>query len=250
MGELFGFDSATRTSWSLQRRTERPGHYREEGWGVAVFEGPAAGVFRQPRGIPDEFMAGVLASGRLQGEGGLAYIRRWTNSPALANCHPFTREMGGREWAFAHNGRLDGIKEGTVLRPTTYQPIGSTDSEYAFCIMLSVMSAHREDPPASHREAVRQISTEMAKHGALNYVLLTERCLYAFTSGEYGLHLWERTAAEAPVTLRDEDWEMRLEPAEPSDLVVVATNRMAKEPGWRALRPGELLLAVNGRVVE
>ena len=57
----------------------------------------------------------------------ICHIRKATNGRVcLENTHPFTRELWGRHWAFAHNGKLKGIKE----RPLTfYRPIGTTDRQ-------------------------------------------------------------------------------------------------------------------------
>jgi len=59
---------------------------------------------------------------------------RWASKGDVAyhNTHPFVRELFGREWIFAHNGTI--IRE--LPNPRFYEPIGETDSEKAFCIIL------------------------------------------------------------------------------------------------------------------
>jgi len=52
---------------------------------------------------------------------------------ALENTHPFTRELWGRNWTFAHNGQLKGYRR---LKTGHFRPVGETDSEYAFCWLL------------------------------------------------------------------------------------------------------------------
>ena len=247
MGELFGFCSEAPVRWRLTRRPERPGYYREEGWGVAFLDGPAAAILRQAQGTPDPALAAVLASPPWQGQSGLAYIRRWTTSPSLANCHPFVREMGGRDWVFAHNGRLTGLAE-AGMRPTVYRPIGSTDSEYAFCTLLSALAEHPDRPPGEHLDVLRALSTRLARHGALNYLLITEASLFAYSSGEYGLRVWQGEVGSQSQDLRDEDWEMHLTADTATPLVVVATNRMSADGGWRRVRAEELLFAQRGRL--
>ena len=41
----------------------------------------------------------------------IAHIRKATQGAvSLQNCHPFVRELWGRNWVFAHNGDLEGVQ--------------------------------------------------------------------------------------------------------------------------------------------
>ncbi len=63
---------------------------------------------------------------------------------------PFSRSFAGRDWMFVHNGHLD--RDGLAKLHTNdsgfLEPLGKTDSEIAFCFLLSMM----------HEEHVRKIS--------------------------------------------------------------------------------------------
>ena len=62
----------------------------------------------------------------------IAHIRKATQGEvALENCHPFVRELWGRYWVFAHNGDL---KDFHPRLHGSFHPVGSTDSELAFCV--------------------------------------------------------------------------------------------------------------------
>lgn len=54
---------------------------------------------------------------------------------------PFSRSFAGRDWLFMHNGDLDKIEleklHGTKTR--SLEPLGNTDSELAFCSLLSLI---------------------------------------------------------------------------------------------------------------
>src|SRR5207237_10901757 len=67
----------------------------------------------------------------------IAHIRKATfGAVALENCHPFQRELWGRYWIFAHNGDLpDFYPESAGF----YSPVGQTDSERAFCLILNTL---------------------------------------------------------------------------------------------------------------
>jgi predicted glutamine amidotransferase len=64
----------------------------------------------------------------------------------LENTHPFARELWGSTWLFAHNG---GLKDSKALALDHYRPIGTTDSERAFCWMLGRIRARYPEVPAA-----------------------------------------------------------------------------------------------------
>jgi glutamine amidotransferase len=260
MGELFGMSADRPLRWSVRfRERGGPRAYREEGWGVGVLQGPAALVVKDAAPRPDAATAQMLrAGGPLRGETALAYIRRWTHSASLANAHPFVREMQGSEWAFAHNGNVSELMRDPAWVPQRYRPVGTTDSEYAFCALLDRLALAAATSPLARpaRDAagalalsavLGPLSGSVARYGMFNYLLATERCLVAFSSGEYGLYLLERPSAPDPLELHDEDWEMELRDGGGGPLVVAATNPMTDGP-WERLGPGEIAVAIDGRV--
>lgn len=259
MGELFGVGAGTPLCVSIRfRDAQGRGTYREEGWGVAALQGGAALTLKAPTPRPDAPTARMLAEGRaLRGEGALAYIRRWTHSASLANCHPFVRELGGREWAFAHNGSVPGLRRELPTPPGRFRPVGGTDSEHAFCVLLDALEVQAAGPgpadPAAWAQRLLQVlhpvSARIARHGMFNYLLLGERCLVAFSSGEYGLYLLALESAPRVLVLEDEDWRIEVEPDAPAcPCVLVASNPMT--PGdWRRLGAGELIVIADGRTL-
>ena len=66
---------------------------------------------------------------------------------ALENTHPFTRELWGRNWTYAHNAQLKGYRQ---LKTGTFRPVGQTDSEYVrFLFLLAIASVVCEIPAYS-----------------------------------------------------------------------------------------------------
>ena len=57
----------------------------------------------------------------------------------MKNCQPFARELGGRMHVFAHNGDLDAGRLGAPRG--SFRPVGDTDSERAFCVLLERLTA-------------------------------------------------------------------------------------------------------------
>lgn len=67
-------------------------------------------------------------------------IRGVSKNYTHQSTQPFSRSFGGRDWLFIHNGELDKNKLSNLLKKEEsgfLDPIGNTDSELAFCVLLS-----------------------------------------------------------------------------------------------------------------
>jgi glutamine amidotransferase len=148
MCELLAMSSrqATRLSFSLEALSSHsaaPGVSRD-GWGVAYYQDNDVALFREPSAASDSPLVRHLESQGPRTTLAISHIRHATQGTvSLANTQPFVRECAGAMHAFAHNGNLAGI-EGSVLQlADRYQPVGSTDSELAFCALLERLSRAR-----------------------------------------------------------------------------------------------------------
>lgn len=92
----------------------------------------------------------------------------------LKNTHPFSRELGGRFHAFAHNGELKGLHDEVDINALTFRPIGETDSELAFCLLMDRLKPlwlAPQAPSVEHRLGVfAEFANEMARRGAANFL--------------------------------------------------------------------------------
>src|SRR5206468_75456 len=117
----------------LRQRGGRTGPHAD-GWGLAFYDGRAARVFLEPQPAAHSPLAEFLAHNPIKTMLAVGHVRRRTRGAmALANTHPFMRELWGRQWVFAHNGTLKRIWRRKLGR---FEPIGDTDSEHAFCALL------------------------------------------------------------------------------------------------------------------
>src|SRR5271165_2849910 len=142
MCELFAMSSRSRTrvSFSLGRLADHgtPGGSLADGWGVACYDGRDVRVMREPEpagGSP--WLEHALEAGRPHSRLVIAHIRHATRGGVcLANTQPFVRELGGRMHVFAHNGMLSEIDQAFDAPEQRFRPVGETDSEVAFCLLL------------------------------------------------------------------------------------------------------------------
>lgn len=76
---------------------------------------------------------------------GIAFYEPSGARSFLANTHPFSREWLGRHWFFAHNGDLQNFHPPL---DGSYLPMGSPDSEKAFCYLMQRLRAAYPFPRA------------------------------------------------------------------------------------------------------
>src|SRR6516225_5990362 len=145
MCELFCLSSRLPTvvSFSLEAFARRGGRDSRnlDGWGLAYYDDGDARLYREPEPAGDSAWLSFVERRRVASTLVLSHLRHATRGRiSLANTQPFARELGGRLHVFAHNGRLDDIEFQQAGRWDRFQPIGDTDSEIAFCILLQRLS--------------------------------------------------------------------------------------------------------------
>lgn len=251
MCELLGMNCNVPTDivFSFTGFCERGGHTADhcDGWGVGFFEGRGCRVFLDPMPATASPIAALLKSYPIKTLNAVAHIRKATHGAvALENTHPFLRELWGRYWLFAHNGSL---KDFSPRLSGRYLPVGDTDSERAFCAILDAFARrwpHAMPPLPQLRAELRVITARIAAHGKFNYLLGSERFLFAYCATS--LHYLIRKAPFRTAHLADTDLSIdfsRVTTAR-DRVAVVATRPLTDNERWTALRPGTLALFVNG----
>jgi glutamine amidotransferase len=179
----------------------------------------------------------------------VSHIRRANRGRvALENTHPFGRELWGRPWSFAHNGQLRGVKR----RPLShYRPIGSTDSEHAFCWLLDRLRERWVNAPADRllEKALGALCRDLAALGVFNMLLSDGRSLFCFCGTRLA---WiTRRSPFGPATLLDEDLTVDFAAeTTPNDVVsVIATRPLTRDENWSAMASGDFLVFRQGEAV-
>src|ERR1700681_4150518 len=142
MCELMGmsFAKPVVANVSIQAFSQRS-QDNADGWGLAWYPDRSLALVKQPMRWSVqhtqflEHYPGLLSSIYV------AHVRQRTtgSTPTHADTHPFSRELHGREYCFAHNGTLTGA---FWQRPLgRFRPIGATDSEYLFCLVLAELES-------------------------------------------------------------------------------------------------------------
>ncbi|CAK0763930.1 putative glutamine amidotransferase YafJ [uncultured Gammaproteobacteria bacterium] len=254
MCELLGMNANVPTdirfSFSgLMRRGGVTGPHRD-GWGIAFYQGRGCRTFHDPVASADSEIAQLVRDHPIRSTITIAHIRRATHGRVcLENTHPFTRELWGRAWTFAHNGKLKGIKRRSL---GVYRPIGDTDSEHAFCWLLGEVRKRFPERPASARKlwaVIGDLAQDLTSLGIFN-MLLSDSChLYGFCGTR--LSCLTRRAPFGAATLIDQDLtaDFAAETNDHDVVTVLATQPLTANENWRALAPGTLVVLRGGEVV-
>lgn len=250
MCELFGMTCNKTVSvsftWSgfLSRGRQNP-----DGWGVAFYpDDKSVCVIKEPSPSIDSPMAQFLKSRDfVKSRIVISHVRRASRgAPAYHNTHPFVRELFGREWVFAHNGTvIDKIPD-----PRFYEPIGETDSERAFCVMLDELRELGRNASLSERtEVIEKLAIMFSERGTFNFLMSDGEFIYAFWSGYNTLYYLVRAPPHHGriSLLADEDFRIDLSTLKEEDEVatIIATTRLTNE-NWNNFPCKALMVFKNG----
>ncbi len=253
MCELLGMNSAEPADaiFSFTGFAERGGttSYHADGWGIAFFEDKACRMFIDHQPSATSPVAELIKRYRIKSKNIIAHIRDATQGgTTLENCHPFVRELWGRHWVFAHKGDLQNY------RPTlsgTYQPVGTTDSELAFC---AIMQGLRERFPHAHPPldqifaALTELTREITQYGVFNFLLSNGQAMFSHCSTfqHYLIRRWPFSTAH----LIDVDVSIDFAKyTTPEDcMAVIATHPLTRNEVWHAFKPGDLFMFQNGEL--
>ena len=264
MCQLLGMNcnAPTDVTFSFRGFAQRGGNtdHHADGWGIAFFEGNAAVVDGEPcdscdRGLrhfvdhqpaSTSPVAELISRYPIKSRNVISHIRKATQGRvALENCHPFVRELWGRYWVFAHNGDL---KDFAPRLHGSFKPVGTTDSERAFCwIMQELAKSHAGVPSVEELSiTLRELAGEIARHGTFNFLLSNGTALWAHASTK--LFYVERKHPFTHATLNDEDVSVNFaEYTRATDRVaVVVTAPLTTNESWTAFAPGDLKVFVDG----
>jgi predicted glutamine amidotransferase len=245
MCRLFGLTAGTvrvpATFWLLDApdSLEAQSRRNPDGSGIGFF-GPdrSAVLDKQPEpAFSDQF---AREAKRAESATFVAHVRYATaGGRTVRNTHPFA--MRGR--IMAHNGgfgdlpRLD-RELGSYLSLVG----GDTDSERFFALITQQADAQGGDLGAGITAAARWIAARLPV-SSLNTVIATPDELWALRYPEqHALHILERPAgASAGLHVRSTTSSVHAPDLDAAASVVIASEELDGESGWRMLAPGELV---------
>jgi glutamine amidotransferase len=221
-----------------------------DGWGITFYEGAGCRSFKDPRPSCESEIARLVLSYPIKSRAVVSHIRQANRGQvSLENTHPFTRELWGQNWTFAHNGQLSGYEN---LDSGFYRPVGQTDSEQAFCWLLEQLHQKYPQCPADMTRMFRFVATladALRAMGVFNMLLSNGDYVMAYCSTN--LHWITRRAPFGEAQLQDADVTIDFKKeTTPNDVVtVVATQPLTTNESWNKMMAGEFVVFKQGELV-
>jgi glutamine amidotransferase len=239
------------TFWLLDApdSLEAQSHRNVDGSGIGFFdpdEVPVLDKQPEPAFRDPEF---VREAKQAESTAFVAHVRlASTGGRSLVNTHPFA--MDGR--VMAHNGGFGELEKlDAHLGQDAGRVLGDTDSERFFALITQQAAAHGGDVAAGITAAAGWIAANLPV-SSLNAIVAAPGELWALRyPGQHALHILERPSGPG-MHLRSATSSVRVPTSAAS--VVVASEELDGESGWRMLAPGELVhvhpdLTVSSEVV-
>jgi|HubBroStandDraft_5_1064220.scaffolds.fasta_scaffold60818_3 predicted glutamine amidotransferase len=252
MCRLFGLTAGTTrvraTFWLLDApdSLEAQSHRNVDGSGIGFFDPDGAPVLdKQPEpAFRDREFAHTARDA--ESSAFVAHVRLATaGDRTVRNTHPFA--MHGR--IMAHNGgfgELARLEE--QLGPYASLVAGDTDSERYFALITQQADAHGGDVGAGIAAAARWIAANLPL-SSLNTIVAAPGELWALRyPGQHALHVLERPADQgeglaeaAGLRVRSTTSSVHVPALQSAASVVIASERLDGENGWRMMADGELV---------
>lgn len=251
MCQLLGMNCNVPTDicFSFEGFSKRGGEtdHHSDGWGIAFFEGKGVRIFLDSKSTIDSPIAELVKRYPIHSLNVIAHIRKATQGVvALENSHPFIRELWGKYWIFAHNGNLTKFDPAPFHR---YRPVGTTDSERAFCYILEGLCRQFPDSEPElpvFYDALSNLTQELSAHGTFNYLLSNGDYLFAHCSTQLSYII--RQAPWPVAHLVDDDIAVDFSTLTGARdrVAIITTVPLTDNETWTQIPQGRLLVFKDG----
>jgi glutamine amidotransferase len=247
-GMTAGQDAVRATFWLLDApdSLDVQSHQNPDGTGVGYFDSDGTPhVDKQPIAAFEDRSFATEAR-EIRSRTFVSHVRHATaGGLTVANTHPFCIH----DRLFAHNGVINDVPKLEQELGDYHDLVkGDTDSERYFALITREIDNHGGDLDAGIRAAVRWVATNLEVL-SINFVLITESDLWALRYPEHhSLFVLERSEggnlpeSSAPLhQTSSQGTRVHSEEARDRPTVIVASERMDEDDGWRELASGELI---------
>lgn len=229
-----------------------------DGWGLVSYLGRDVRLLREPEAAVGSPWVQLVSQLELHSQVLMAHVRHATvGTNQLANTQPFRRELGGRVHSFIHNGHLPELPP--LEGPRSFLPVGDTDSEHAFCLLMNRMAPLHEGgrlPSLDERwDVLMDFAARTRALGLMNFLYTDSDLLFAHShyrippGVEKATGLWQLERSCAISGARFETSGLRVGSSAMQNQVVVLASVPLSDESWSPLPEGSLLAIKDGEVV-
>ena len=267
MCELFALSSssAAEVSFSLNEFSKHGGltNHHRHGWGIAYYEKNSARIIKEASSASDSACLYFVKNYSIRSNIVMSHIRYATRGEVCyRNTQPFSRELAAREHVFIHNGDLDSLINNPRYYNRRFNPMGETDSEVAFCYLMSKMAKLWDGPQTpSLNERYRvfvEFAEEMRGLGIANFIYSDCEYVYIYSHKRIvkdgqkqtvklpGLHVLIRHCHTDifDTTIKG----LQITKSQAQDVVLVSSVALNDE-NWIALSSQESMVLKEGKIV-
>jgi predicted glutamine amidotransferase len=266
MCELFTLSSLypATVSFSLEEFADHGGRFgpHKDGWGVVYYEHNDIRIMREAAPASSSPCIEMLKSHGFRSNIVISHIRLASEGElVLRNTQPFSRSLGGRMHVFAHNGELPAIREQLTPAEPRLAPIGETDSEYAFCVLMQQLDAlwSSSQPPSlmQRYRVIADFAEQIRPLGPANFIYSDGEYIFAHGDkrtqpGQEGFHppglYWlqrncQLNGNSTPIS------GVNIQAGECEQQVVLIASVPLTTENWIPFQEGELLVVGNGTIL-
>ena len=257
MCELFAMNSKfpTDVNLSLEEFSLHGGGTgpHSDGWGIAYAMDRDFRIVKEPEAAFDSDCVRYIESHKFASRLVISHIRKASPSKPVAfeNTHPFDREFFGRRLVFAHNGFIEEPESLFNESERRWLPLGTTDSEMVFMLILSRLAGRVSGPEDYHprivEEVLRELSPKLRERGKANFLLADQD--YLFAHGDTSLYSLCRACYLEEDRLASEALQVLVSHGPGQDVALVATQPLTQAEPWMPFEPGEIRVFHEGRRV-
>jgi transglutaminase-like putative cysteine protease/predicted glutamine amidotransferase len=231
-----------------------------DGWGLGYYPAgePSAAILKEPA-PPQASMRSQLALSWEQVASSMfmLHIRHATWGELTdANTQPFSHPYSRRDWLIGHAGSLDPRPESNG----PFEPVGSTDTEAMFCLLLNRFAERGwRSLMEVDLAVVQQWLSELNDNGELTVCLTDGRDLLGYADRR-GVPLWVGSLVPPyeKIAFGDDDLDIDLtrRGAKSRKGAIVCSEQLVARDGdadrsivWRKLAPGTLIMIREGAII-
>jgi len=265
MCELFTMSSSTpaEVSFSLDEFSKHGGltDKHRDGWGIAYYDQNDVRILKEACSASESTYLSFIKNLKIQSKIIISHIRLATQGEvSVRNTQPFSRELGGKQHVFVHNGNFIELETQLLIKLERFKPIGNTDSELSFCILMEQMATiWNEDLPPSltkRLEVFTSFSNEMRRCGTANFIYSDSDFTFIHSHKRLiktgtketspGLHILHRNC---PIETSGSNINgLKIKTNKPQHVIIVASVPLSSE-NWEVLQEGEIKVLQNGMIV-
>ncbi|NRD73911.1 class II glutamine amidotransferase [Shewanella sp. VB17] len=223
-----------------------------DGWGITFYEGKGSRTFKDACPSSESHIAKMLQSYPIKSEVVISHIRQANRGcVSLENTHPFTRELWGRYWTYAHNGQLSEYDDKFIV--SRFQAVGDTDSELAFCWILenvvNKFGEHEPDDVRSVFQYIASLADEIRELGVFNMILSDGDHVMSYCSNHLCYITRKAPFGQAKLIDTDVVIDFDKETTTNDIVTVIATRPLTHNEQWHILDAGDWELFCKGERV-